>query len=262
MALKATSRCSLVPGGKLGGAILGLLFTFSSPCLKAEQLPQNLSAYSDGPNCFNSALVAVKILPHRRFSSSEEFKFYLNSELCRNLTDGEVRLPRDIGVVRSVLNEVSTEYHAFNLVTQDLAYSKNGQSRAAPYAVMPLLQVLAAYNVPAESKCRQNQAVDVNECIPTTSYFRCISLDEHLRKHPVRNERSLQALQSFKRLEAAIESAVMKNHLVDPEVLRAASSDLKALEDGGFLEASLRLRARSVNEQLRLLGLPDLLNTF
>ena len=53
-----------------------------------------------GPNCWNFALALRGLLPSLRFTSDDEFTFYLRPPLCRPFRNDEKRLPGDIGAIR------------------------------------------------------------------------------------------------------------------------------------------------------------------
>ena len=117
-----------------------------------------------GPNCWNLVLVAQRLLPALRHSSSDEFESYLNSPACRPLSRSERAVPGDIGALRSDRQEI----HAFVYVSAALAFSKNGIATETPFALQSMEKMLAVY---------QGQSRNLR-------YFRCQSMSEILKSRP------------------------------------------------------------------------------
>ncbi|MBF0313398.1 MAG: hypothetical protein HQK50_12555 [Oligoflexia bacterium] len=132
-----------------------------------------------GPNCFNAALVASQILPYFRLSDDKEFKFWVNSPLCRKLSYEEEKRPGDVVAIReSVVGEY--EVHPFIYLTEELAYTKNGyRNDDMPYALMPVSEIMQTYNVRKE--CYTKQPTN-EECWRYATYYRCDTLPEYAKK--------------------------------------------------------------------------------
>lgn len=142
---------------------------------------------ASGPNCWNAALVASGVLPHIRFTSPEEFRYFLNSPLCRALENGEAKQPGDVGAIRVVAPQGGgmVEWHGFIYLNDEFAFSKDGAKKSAKYAIQSLEETLRTYSVPADERCRQNRIERNSKCNYAVSYFRCHSMAEYLRDSQV-----------------------------------------------------------------------------
>jgi hypothetical protein len=238
-----------------------------------ECLPSHIAGvvgkYSgyDGPNCWNLALVLKGILPGLRFSTPEEMAFYLNSPLCRNLGVNEQRKPGDVGAIRELVNNKAHEFHGFVYISEKLAFSKNGETYESTYDLQSLDNVYGSYQIAGNDQCRGNQIDFNSSCLVATSYFRCESLDEYLKK---RKPISLE-LTNLMKQTSVFEKCSFEPYLVDSKNLNnnAAQSIIdiaKALvvyteeqikkksklsEEEKFIVMSLDLRMRGIAEQFK-----------
>ncbi|HNT97782.1 MAG TPA: hypothetical protein PKK31_05915 [Elusimicrobiales bacterium] len=120
-----------------------------------------------GPNCWNAALVASGILAAPRFTSPEEMTFWMASPYCRALGAGETPLPGDIIAVR---DRDGAEVHGFIHLTEELSFSKNYLTAAAPYELQSPEAVYAEFPVP--QACRPPGRAPA-ACPARSEYFRC-----------------------------------------------------------------------------------------
>lgn len=178
---------------------VALFFLFvAAPAWALDPVPAK-PAY-DGPNCWNAALKAVRILPHFRFSSAKEINFYSTSPLCYQI-DGNEKQPGDIGLVRGPQVAGPGEVHAFVMVDSNLVYSKNGLKNTTPYVYWPIEQVLGWYQSPP------------NPLI----FIRCQSLATYLDAHPNIPHFFLETLAEITAYEKDIEQFVMKGIPMDDQ---------------------------------------------
>lgn len=220
---------------------------------------------SNGPNCWNLALVMKNILPALRYSSAEEMNFYMTSPLCRQLNDGEEKIPGDVGAIRQASYTGPAEYHGFIYVSEDVAYSKNGFDKHNPYSLMPLDDVFKIYQVDESKDCRKNELS--LECGTGTAYFRCMSMEEYLKTHqtPKKVITAMKDVDKFDRClqgntftsrpltseakKSLVDSLnVISNYLFD-ETEADQKSELSS-EENKFLLGSLNLRISSIISQL------------
>ncbi len=132
-----------------------------------------------GPNCWNSALVLSKLLPHHRYTSDREFDYWMTSPLCQSV---KVPEPGDIASLFGTQEGGNCGLiHAYIHLTDQLVFSKDGVENCRRYALEPARVIRERY-VEASSAC----PVGVR-------YFRCHSLQSYLEE--ARPER-LEELQS------------------------------------------------------------------
>ena len=122
-----------------------------------------------GPNCWNTTLVAAKILPVLRFTPPEEMNFWMKSPLCRPVPEDESPLPGDIAAIR---DSSQNEVHAFTFITDELTFTKNYLTTMAPYRLQATPDVFAIFAVPFD--CR-HRVGNPSNCSTYVNYFRCTS---------------------------------------------------------------------------------------
>jgi hypothetical protein len=211
-----------------------------------------------GPNCWNTALVAAKILAAPSFTSPEEMTFWMKSPLCRALGGGELPRPGDIIAIRSQAGE---EVHGFVYLTPELSFSKNYLTAMAPYALQGPEEVYQEFPVAPECRLPGNAAPG---CAFRSDYFRCTPLADYL---PAANAPDAD----YARTAAAVASAensvsdLVLRWKTDPELkarapqILAAANDIllpaRALAAGrpGLLWNALALRIDSLLHQISLI---------
>lgn len=236
-------------------------------------LPAHLIKYAgvspryNGPNCWNLALVMKNILPALRHTTSDEMAFYMSSPLCRQIKNGEPKIPGDVGAIRKTSGVDQGEYHGFIYISDDIVYSKNGITKANPYMLLSTDIMMNVYSVPKYSKCRQNEIDPNANCDFATSYFRCMSMEEYLAKQNTPKE-IMTAIRDVDNFDKCLESTtlsdqplskraeknlfdslnVISNYLYD-ETEKAKGSDLEDPKQI-FMLASLNLKLNSIAMQL------------
>jgi hypothetical protein len=126
-----------------------------------------------GPNCWNTALVASKILEESSFTAPEEMTYWMKSPLCRSLRAGEAPRPGDIIAIR---DQAEQEIHAFIHLTDELSFSKNYLTAAAPFALQNPSDVYREFPVPEECRKPGHPA----SCPAHADYFRCVTMESYL----------------------------------------------------------------------------------
>jgi hypothetical protein len=127
-----------------------------------------------GPNCWNTALVASKILEMSSFTAPEEMTYWMKSPLCRSLRAGEAPRAGDIIAIR---DQSEQEVHAFIHLTDELSFSKNYLAAAAPFALQNPSDVFQEYPVPEECRKPGHPAAS---CPAHADYFRCVTMEAYL----------------------------------------------------------------------------------
>lgn len=207
-----------------------------------------VSSKNAGPNCFNLALVLQDILPGLSFSTSEELSFYMRPPLCRQLKNGEKRMPGDVGTIRA--NDRNTgmlNLHGFIYISEKIIYEKVGLESTMPYRLASLEHTLKSYNLRYKNpKCTQNE-LDVitflypkecaginnlkgnepkppgcdealrqiilsteNDCYQGTSFFRCTSMAEYLKTHRGTSKKLIDVFEDLNEFDHCLEHHLFK----------------------------------------------------
>jgi hypothetical protein len=227
---------------------------------------QGINPEMGGPNCWNLALVMSDILPALRFSPPKEMTFYMQSPLCRSLKNGEERIPGDIGAIRNIGPNGLEEVHGFIYISDDIAYSKNGANKKTPYALQPLNTVYETYNVPDLAECKQNRTFPGEKCAQAMSFYRCMSMEEYLKKNPEVSIELQKGIKDLNNFESCLElhtisnaplSKNIKNTLEDTmtvlgEYIKQEAAERKMINDPKyrFLLGSIKVRIDSIASQL------------
>jgi hypothetical protein len=211
-----------------------------------------------GPNCWNTALVADKILSAPSFTSPEEMSFWMASPVCRALAAGEAPRPGDIIAIRG---QAGDEVHGFIYLTPELSFSKNYLTAAAPYALQSPEDVYAEFPVAPDCRLPGSGAA----CAARSDYFRCSTLQDYLASANIPQD------QEYAKAAAAVAGAekdlsdLVLRWKIDPdlkarapEILAASQAALlpvKAQAAGrpGLLWQALSLRVDSLLHQISLI---------
>ena len=132
-----------------------------------------------GPNCWNTALVASKILPVLRFSPPAEMNFWMSSPLCKAVPEDETPEPGDIVAIR---DSAQNEIHAFTFITEELFFTKNYLTTRAPYRLQSAPDMYSIFPVPFDCRHRVGNPKD---CQVRENYYRCISFDAFVQTHKI-----------------------------------------------------------------------------
>jgi len=217
-----------------------------------------------GPNCFNSALVAAKILPSVRFSREEEIIFWLKSPLCRELDSGESPSPGDIVAIRANDNTLD---HAFIYISEELSFSKNGED--APYLLQSPSSVFSLYNVGPECSGSLKLRPGSGGCANYANYFRCGSYSQFAQNMDTPTDWK-DSDQQIRALEEKIEIWSITGKIPKKEIFSNIFRQLSAsvqiffakmsAAQGGerFFWQSLYYRTDSALQTLRIIGPEDL----
>lgn len=227
---------------------------------------QGVKPEMEGPNCWNLALVMSGILPALRFSYANEMTLYMQSPLCRSLKNGEVKIPGDIGAIRYIGPSGIQEVHGFIYISDDIAYSKNGMSAKKPYALETLDSVYKTYGVPDSQDCKQNKTFPGEKCPQAMSFFRCMSMEDYLKKNPDVPMELQKGIKDLNNFESCLELRTISNaplskrtkkNLEDTmtvlsEYVKQEAAERKMVNDPKyrFLLGSIKVRISSIAYQL------------
>ncbi len=212
-----------------------------------------------GPNCWNTALVSNKILSAPSFTSPEEMTFWMKSPLCRALRAGESPRPGDIIAIR---DQSGAEVHGFVYLTDELSFSKNYLTAAAPFALQSPEAVYQEFPVAAECRAPGTSAPG---CAARSDYFRCSTLGDYQSSmSPAPDQDYLSAAASVSSAEKSLSELILR-WKTDPElkgraaeILATSKEELLPVRElaqnrSGLLWDALVLRIDSLLHQIDLI---------
>lgn len=261
-------RC-IFPNPQEDSEISGLCRTSIEGCLPEEAIEYH-NAYTkyDGPNCWNLALVTAGVLPALRYSTSDEMSFFMNSPLCRELSQHEKKQPGDIGAFRT--DQKKTEFHGFMWISDSLVYSKNGYTKSSPYAVQSFKKMEEGYNRVRKWICYENST---KNCDLELVNFRCEGMESYLKKFSETFPKGItKAFQDLGVIETCIEAVHGIARSVSTTAMSSLTDSIKVLAtyleseqfkkslentpltERNFVEGALKVRLNSIYEQLDFTG--------
>lgn len=223
-----------------------------------------VSQASDGPNCWNSSLVMSGILPYLRYTHDNEFAFWMNSPLCKELKKDESKKPGDIVAIRSTRRDgesagkIWKESHAFIYLTKDLSFSKNGFTVGNPYALQHTQAVIDLYRR-IEGESNRDIRVDYFRCQTLENYFKSIGqkdINPELLKFDQRLQNFEKTLSDSALYGLSFDIEYFYNSLeLIEEDLRTSyhSVKLSSYDDRLNLWKALKLRINGLRGQLHLI---------
>lgn len=222
----------------------------------------NYRPTNDGPNCWNSTLVMNKISPFLRYTSPEEFSFWLKSPLCREKNSKEEMVAGDVIAIREYTGNFVDEYHGLTYISPHLSFTKNGLTHFNSYSLVPTDDVFKSYGVKEGCRLPPHQ----KGCQKAASVFSCQSFEQYI-SGPLSKDLT-EALEEIDKTECAIEQLSMfgdkKNNKslynyvdMNVDILEWIISDLenkKGLNEKEiFLIRALRFKINAIKSQMRLL---------
>ncbi len=195
-----------------------------------EVLPAFVKNYQDinagrwGPNCWNTVLLASKILPVARFSPPEEMNFWMTSPLCKEVHESEMPQPGDIAAIRdSNLNEV----HASVFITEELSFSKNALTTLASYQLQSSIGIFSIF--PVQFTCRHRNG-NPSDCPTYVNYYRCSSFADYTKNQNLTlSDRYLQ-LEALVLEQELMVSKIIFEWKTNPDLQHASPEILRNIQ--------------------------------
>jgi hypothetical protein len=208
-----------------------------------------------GPNCWNTALNASKILNGIRFSYPQEMRLWMSSSQCRELGAREDSEPGDVLAIR---DQNDDEVHGFIFVSDLLVFSKNDLSTASPIALQDTEKVYKIF--PVSKECRQHYGGASPSCPIYTNRFRCLGEGSPSILLPYLAETALRIEQNELLVQTLVlrwkTDKVMRFHLA--EIVSRVREELMSLRSflvanqKHFSEAVLFWKVEGILHQLEL----------
>lgn len=223
-----------------------------------------LTTKEAGPNCWNLSLVMSQMIPSMRYSSDQEFSYYLRPPLCRQLSNTEKREPGDIGALRRVKNNKEEEVHGFVFISDQYVYSKNNLEQTYGYGLQSISEVMTEFRVENRKECQQNESNP--NCSPYLNVFRCQSMAEYLKSKPAFPSELNSIIKRIENAECSLEHGLFKgkaelspewkNNVIDVakalnQYLAQNRSQFNGSDNANtFMMGALQLRLQSMADQL------------
>jgi hypothetical protein len=168
-------------------------------------------------NCYNTALVALKILPHIRYSSPSEFSFYIHSPLCKKISMNNNFIPGDL---------IDFEGgHAAIFLTPSIIFNKKSNDIGSPWKF-------------DNSQNRFDYSVDFNrlkrcdldpEYCQSFSIYRCIPLSDFLKLNP-QDKRLMTINDELSKIEFQYEQITLNTKRIRNKKLKEWQTSLNNLK--------------------------------
>lgn len=245
------------PGNKIGSCYVDITDCVPEFVKKYQDVNPSIS----GPNCWNIALVFAKVVPGLRYTSPEEFAFYLSSPLCKKIQESD-KQAGDIGVTRAILNNGTIkEIHGYIYISNNLVFAKQNNDNTSPYKIQTMKE---NDRLGALESISYSPLCDKKYCSVRKEFFRCEPLKNYLSAHSVEekevksaflqmeneeclmNRFILSGFRNEKKLSLEVAAALMK---LSEEKLKAFDNSTQTSEASEFLWEALRFRANLLYEQ-------------
>lgn len=229
----------------IGKVLLGMSFLLTlvhSFAALADYSPARLSRLlttqvtHHGPNCWNTTLVGVGLLNHIRFSSAEEFRFLMDSPVCKKISAAELQ-PGDVQIYFRPKAELSVdqrEVHTNIWLSEKKNFNKMTVFATAPYAVTTHDEVNRLYaftselvNFNLENPRRLWGCRGEQECRNEREYRRCGSVEEVKRADP---QYSTELETALSAIEITLAEQLQKPTRPHPEFVMNLKQGLFVLE--------------------------------
>lgn len=173
----------------------------------------------DGPNCFNTSLQAVGILPFTHYSDGAFF--WLNGPLCKEINSAD-RKPGDIVSIE----DDSDPIHTFIYINDKILYHKqNYTSESTPR----LDSVPHFFDTLAENKaCYWKSSPQCEEKLKARIY-RCDSWDEYLRKFQTSTIQK-EILKQINVFSCEVSQFTFTDQIIEKQPLDSLSDQIKILQ--------------------------------
>ena len=129
---------------------------------------------NDGPNCFNTSLQAVGILPYSHFSDGAFF--WLNGPLCEEINASD-RRPGDIVSLEQDLIPI----HSFIYINDNILYHKENYTSESTPKLDSVARLMDTLSV--NENCSWKNSKNCNKEL-NSRFFRCMTWEDYQSKFP------------------------------------------------------------------------------
>lgn len=139
-----------------------------------------------GPNCWNTSLIANKLLAHQRFSTPAEIYFWTHSSFCQELKSSEKLRAGDLITIRDQKlddQKHPDEVHGFIYVSPELSFSKAGPSTLAAINLQSTNEIFTSFGI-TDPDCQRVSGVYTGKCAIYANIYRCETFGQHRIKIP------------------------------------------------------------------------------
>lgn len=162
----------------VGALLLNSCHQVSSQ-LKSKPMGERVNGlrlYSEGPNCWNGALLKTGLVHSVRFVPKGEYWFWMQSHYCRQLSLNEKPQKGDLG---SVFWSGHGHYHSFIYLDDQWVFSKNSPDPKYEYKVQRFEDMFNEGHKSKAKRCWQNNlARQKQNCEFRVAFHRCHPLEK------------------------------------------------------------------------------------
>lgn len=162
-------------------------FAFASVELSLQEILQEPVTFS-GPNCHNTSLRTLKLMPFKRYVHDGEMRLILK-KYCVEARQTNLA---SLGVI--YLNDKPKPFHSFVPLVGKKVFTKNGISKREPPKVQNLSEMKQVYGKALKTYCRiQN----IQPCEMKIKYFQCQKVESELESLEFLLEQMTQKRENF-----------------------------------------------------------------
>lgn len=216
----------------------------------------------DGPNCWNTALYTVGLVPTISYSAPEELNFWLNSPYCRALETGENAEPGDIHAIRSIFGpgRAPIESHAYIHLFRGTVFGKDSWAGTDASGISSDEEAFDSFDV---SRGFENMRVNNrNELSPSPDAARFSQAFRCRAPRVVAQGQDVGAHEVTSRIGTAIESHLLGNSTLTESQLADFQQSLNQVRaqtssnTSSFVGRADFYRAGSLLEQINMIRHP------
>lgn len=137
----------------------------------------NLKLKTEGPNCWNAALMSAGLARSIRFVSKGEYWFWMQSKYCRALSEHDTLQSGDLG---SLTWSGHGHYHSFVFDKKDKVFSKTSPSPKFPYRLQTFEEMFSSPNKAWVKNCLPLKPSGTNKgCAVGIAFHRCLPIENN-----------------------------------------------------------------------------------
>lgn len=146
--------------------------------VKISKKIDGLKLKTQGPNCWNGALIKSGINQSVRFVSRSEYLFWMKSPYCRELEANEKLQSGDLGSLFYNQNDL---YHSFVYIDKEKVFSKNSPDSKFPYQYQKFEDMFFKESQSLAKKCWSNIIQNRRlKCDYKVMFHRCEPIEDNL----------------------------------------------------------------------------------
>jgi hypothetical protein len=214
---------------------------------------------NDGPNCWNTALYMSGVVDVVRYTGEQEFSFWMNSPLCKELDQNAPVEAGDLLVERGETGE----QHVSVFISDELIFEKIGFEKQLQYQLTNTPNMTPETSEYGSKFCGKIKGQHPKECnLGWYNSFRCQSMEEYIKNNPGKELDELTYYdKTLGQIECNLQEQIKNSSSTtldtfSEEMLNviqnlATSESQKSADD--FLWRSLKHRVDSLRSQINII---------